>query len=64
MKLPQILTSKKAQATILGILAVVLGDAFGLEPEQVQMIVGLVASYIFGQGVADHGKEKAYAEKA
>ena len=64
MKLPQILTSKKAQATILGILAVVLGDAFGLEPEQVQMIVGLVASYIFGQGVADLGKEKAKAGKA
>ena len=64
MKLPQILTSKKDKATILGILAVVLGDAFGLEPEQRQMMVGLVASYIFGQGGADHGREKPYAETA
>lgn len=57
------LKSKKGMAMLTGLLAVVLGDkGLGLSPEAIQAIVALVASYIVGQGVADHGKEKAKVE--
>lgn len=46
-----ILTSKKAIATIGGVVA----NQLGADPEVVQ---GL-AAYALGQGIADHGKESA-----
>ena len=59
MKIPEILRSKKAQAFILGIIAVALSKLVGLGDEEVNKIVGLIATYILGQGIADHGKEAA-----
>lgn len=52
--------SKKAIATIVGLLAPILLNVFGLDlsTEEVTAFVGLIAAYVVGQGVADHGKEK------
>ena len=60
----EILKSKKARAAAAGILTILLGDLVGLDAEQVKMIVGLIMTYVFGQGIADHGKEKAKIEVA
>jgi len=50
-------TSKKAIATIVGLIAVWLGKkGLALTPEQQQQIVALIMAYVLGQGVADHGK--------
>ena len=62
----KILGSKKFQAAIVGIL-VVLGVQFlGLDEDKAtevcQLVVGLLGTFIVGQGVADHGKGKVEAE--
>ena len=59
-----LLKSKKFQAAIGGIIVVIGQDLAGLnlDPETVTAIIGLVVSYIVGQGIADHGKEKAKVE--
>jgi len=61
--------SKKFWALITGILSVLaalIAPKLGATEEQasaaVTKITALVMSYILGQGVADHGKEKAKAE--
>ncbi len=60
----ELFKSKKFLAAIAGAAVVVLNKAIGLEiPEtDVLKILGVVASYIVGQGIADHGKEKAKIE--
>lgn len=67
-------SSRKFLALIVGLLAVLLSLALvkwlGLEHEEALQlsttvaasIVGLVGSYLVGQGVADHGKEKQLAK--
>lgn len=52
------LLSKKFIMAVMGIVVVVLGH-FGIDlnEDQIQMIVGLVMTYIIGQGIADAGKE-------
>lgn len=45
-----ILTSKKAIATGIGIIATAAG-----QPQ----VGAMIASYVVGQGIADHGKEAA-----
>jgi len=58
------LKSKKARALIVGLLLVVLNDKIGLDiqAEQLEYAVYLVCAYLTGQGIADHGKEKAMIE--
>jgi chromosomal replication initiation ATPase DnaA len=57
--LRDILTSKKALATIAGVLAVV-ANRFGLQvsSETTTKAVALVAAYLLAQGLADFGKER------
>lgn len=59
--LKQKLASKKVKATIVGIVIVIANDALGLkfQPETVASVVGLIISYVIGQGIADKGKEAA-----
>jgi hypothetical protein len=56
----QYLTSKKAVATLAGIVLVV-GKSLGvsLPEDEVTKIIALLAAYIVGQGIADAGKSKA-----
>jgi hypothetical protein len=51
--------SKKFLAAIIGVVVVAAGTAFGLSEDQSMKIVALICTYVLGQGVADHGKEKA-----
>ena len=59
MKIPEVLKSKKFQAFLLGLVSVVCSKLLGLGEEETKMIVGLVAAYVLGQGIADNGKEAA-----
>lgn len=59
MKMPEVLKSKKFQAFLLGMVAVICKSLLGLEDAQIAMIVGLVGTYVLGQGLADVGKEAA-----
>ncbi len=58
--------SKKFAALVAGLLATLLVSKLGLPEEQAAdlstKLVALVASYMIGQGVADHGKEAAKIE--
>lgn len=51
--------SKKAIATMVGLL-VPISKKLGLDipPDMLTAMVGLIAAYVVGQGVADHGKER------
>ena len=55
--LSEVLTSKKAIATIAGVL-IVSTNRIGLQlPEEaVTQIVGAIAAYVVSQGLADFGK--------
>jgi len=55
------LSSKKALATIAGVLVIALAPRLGLNPEQITAILALIGTYVIGQGVADHGKEQVKA---
>ena len=64
MTIPAILKSKKGQAFILGLIALLCQNILGLSEHMTQEVVAMVASYLIGQGIADHGKEAAKIEKA
>jgi hypothetical protein len=57
------LKSKKLIAMIVGLILLIVRSVW---PELAEMetteIVQLIGAYIIGQGVADHGKEKAKIE--
>jgi hypothetical protein len=55
--LAEILTSKKAIATIAGVL-IVASNRIGLQlPEEaITQIIGAIAAYVVSQGLADFGK--------
>ena len=57
--LAEVLTSKKAIATMAGVL-IVATNRIGLQlPEEaVTQIVGAIAAYVVSQGLADFGKNK------
>lgn len=57
--LQDMLGSKKALATLIGVLLTVFAPKMGIPPEKIQDIVYLVMAYIVGQGVADFGKGAA-----
>ena len=61
--------SKKAVATVGGVLFTLLAPVarhFGVEisEEQVLQVLGLVAAYVVGQGISDHGKAAAQIDAA
>lgn len=61
--LKQILTSKKALATLAAVIAWALAQAgVGVTPEQILPLLGVLASFVVGQGLADIGKERAKVE--
>lgn len=52
------LTSKKALATIAGIIVATAGRyGLGIPEETVVQILSVIAAYVVGQGVADIGKQ-------
>ena len=57
------LQSKKALMAIATVL-VTLGSKYGLEvsADELLPIISPLMAYIVGQGIADHGKERAKAE--
>lgn len=58
-----LISSKKFIAMIVGLILTMLAKAnIGLSEASVTEIVALIMSYIVGQGIADHGKEKAKIE--
>lgn len=63
--LAQIFSSKKALATIAGAIVWALAQAgVGASPAAVLPLLGIIGTYVLGQGMADIGKEKALAEIA
>lgn len=62
--LKQLLTSKKFVAAAVGLLTVVLAFVLGklgvsVPDEKLAEFIGILAVYLLGQGIADHGKEAA-----
>lgn len=50
------LKSRKLWVTVLGAALVTLGTELGMKLETVQSVVAVLAAYLVGQGLADHGK--------
>lgn len=60
-----LLSSKKSIAMIAGAIVSIVGKiGFDLPVEVVASVVGLVAAYVVGQGMADWGKEAAKVSEA
>ena len=60
-----LLTSKKFQAAVIGVVVMVLGEVgLQLDPDTLLLVVSPIIAYIVGQGVADIGKGKAEVEAA
>jgi hypothetical protein len=56
--LAQIFTSKKALAMLAGAIVWALAQAGVIaSPEAILPLLGILSVYIFGQGIADNGKE-------
>ena len=47
------LGGRKFLVAVFGALAIALQSSLGIDPESVLAIGGIVAAYVFGQGVAD-----------
>jgi hypothetical protein len=69
--LAELLDSKKFMASLAGMIAAVLVTVLGhfhlaLDPAAADVlsskIIALVGTYVVGQGIADHGKERAKIE--
>jgi len=57
--LKSMLASKKFCATIAGVVITIAGKiGFDLPAETTNQVIALIASYVVGQGVADHGKHR------
>jgi len=59
VSVPQILASKKAQATSAGVLLVSLMDQLGIQIDddlKAILVASLLAVYTLAQGIADFGK--------
>jgi len=57
--LKSLFSSKKFVAMIAGVLATLIGKiGFDVPTETINQVVALVATYVVGQGVADHGKHR------
>ncbi len=56
--MPDILLSKKFQAALVGVAAVVLAEFVpGLQEAELVAVLTPIVAYIIGQGLADLGKE-------
>jgi hypothetical protein len=56
----QLFLSKKFLVMLSGIVVFVASRlSHALDPADVDRVLALIASYIVGQGIADHGKEAA-----
>jgi len=55
--------SRKFWITLVSVVLVLFAQAFGLDvtEDQIAGMVTIVAGYLVGQGIADHGKAKALA---
>lgn len=54
----KILGSKKAMTTIVSIISLALTQKFGqATTAQIMPYIGIIVSYLLGQGLADFGKE-------
>lgn len=49
------LKSRKLWATVIGGAIVTLGEAVGISSAVSQNLVAIIAAYVVGQGIADHG---------
>ncbi len=49
------LKSRKLWAAVIGGAVITLADAVGIDPGVAQNLVGIIAAYVVGQGIADHG---------
>ena len=52
-----IIHSKKFQATLLAILVAGISTWFELDAKQTMAVISPILTYIFGQSLADFGKE-------
>lgn len=60
----QLFGSKKFLASLAGVIFVAVQElGWNLSEQTVMMVLGLVASYVVGQGIADAGKEAAKVKK-
>ena len=60
----ELLTSKKALMAIAGAIAAGVGRlGLDLPVEDIAAILGPIIAFIFSQGIADAGKEKAKIER-
>jgi len=60
-----LLTSKKFQAAVIAVVVMVLSKiGLDLNPDMLLAVVSPLIAYILGQGIADHGKERAKIENA
>lgn len=60
-----LLGSKKFIVLLAGVLLLVAKTiAPGLEDMSTAELISLIASYLVGQGIADHGKERALVQAA
>jgi len=50
------LKSRKLWVTVMGSALITLGRELGMNEETVQSLVAILAAYLVGQGIADHGK--------
>ena len=48
--------SKKFWATVTGCLVAICGNYLGIDESTVKTVVGVIASFVVGQGIADVGK--------
>jgi len=56
-----LLQSKKFITAIIGVIAVIAAEGFGVElnTETLASITFMISGYVLGQGIADNGKERA-----
>ena len=60
--LKSMLGSKKFCATVAGVVVTLAAKiGFDLPAETINQVIALIASYVIGQGVADHGKHRPVA---
>ena len=61
--IPAILQSKKFFAAALASGMALLGLRYGLELQEIGVAIAPLLTYVGAQGIADHGKERAKAER-
>ena len=64
MNIKSFLSSKKVKVFLLSVAALAMKDLLGLDEETVRQLITLAATYLIGQGIADHGKGKFEAAAA